>query len=473
MQPYLRPVTYGIDLTGQDLVIVRKRRGNKSPTEVLFNQNLTKQPELAQAIIETLQREQATGQAAICAALPNADASLRWVHTPLTSKTKARKVLPALLDIQLPFALATCQYDFLDEHTLPEGQISALAIAAPRPGIHRRLDQLQEHGIDPLLLDHEAIALWNQSIEELPPDPNGIRLVSFIKHHQLTLVLGAGEQLRYAHTNRTGTDMLDHNPTPPLTRLLQRLKQIFHAHKLDPTQTPLQWLWCGNMPEKAEWPHAFETALRADYPEAGVHVHHEPQTFLARALAGQPARKRHIQFRTGEILHPDATHFNTRRTHRTAAVLALSGILLGGSAFGAKWWLEKKAGHLQARLTQKAKTLSGLPYVDKGMERIITERNWLEQRKHYAPFTRAFEADAGQLTQRLLASAAQTGLHFHEITIEEHTCTLTGTLTDPAALKEITTFLEQNGYAITQAPPSTSPTGRATFKLRGKRDRES
>ena len=473
MQNYARPITYGIDLSEQRLIIVRKKRGSKTAVEVMINHPSSAPPDDVQPVLERIQQEQMKGEAGVCAALPNAEASLRWIHTPLTSKSKARSVLPSMLDIQLPFALANCSYDFVDEQINEEGQLSALAVAAPITGINQRIQQLQDNGIDPLQLDHEALALWNQSRAEIPASTTEIRLVGFIQHDHLTLALGTNEKLLYTQTSRTGSDAISHSTDAAIAGIILRINQILRAHKIDPTAHPIHWLWCGALPEGAPWIQPFEAALQADFPNALVHYHNDSETFLARALAGQPYRNQQAQFRKGEILHRDATHYATRRAKRTAAFLALAGIIIGGTALGSKWMIEKRTKNLQTQLMKTAKTISALPHIDKGLERIVTERTWHEQRSKYTPFTRAFEPDAHHLIQQLLAAAHPAGIHYSELTLDENTCTLVGTYTQKEKLAQVTELLEQNGYAVTQAPPSSSSPSRTGFKLIGKRDRES
>ena len=87
------------------------------------------------------------------------------------SRAKAEKVFPSLLDIQLPFPLEDCLYQFVEFRRTSEGMVSALVCAARREAIQACLDRYQAQGADPMLLDHEGLALWTQSLVEWPVDP--------------------------------------------------------------------------------------------------------------------------------------------------------------------------------------------------------------------------------------------------------------------------------------------------------------
>jgi len=96
----------------------------------------------------------------VVAALRCRESLVRRLEAPFSSCRKARKVLPTLLDIQLPFPVEDCLCNFIGLHRTKERKVRALAVAARRIDVRRRLDALHTLGIDPVVLDQEGLALW-------------------------------------------------------------------------------------------------------------------------------------------------------------------------------------------------------------------------------------------------------------------------------------------------------------------------
>ena len=113
-----------------------------------------------------------------------------WLNSPLASRAKAEKVLPALLDIQLPFPVEDCLYRFVEFRRTPEGTVSALVCAARREAIQACLERYQAQGTDPMLLDHEGLALWTQSLVEWPAEPRRYRvLICLANDHPFSILI--------------------------------------------------------------------------------------------------------------------------------------------------------------------------------------------------------------------------------------------------------------------------------------------
>jgi len=97
------------------------------------------------------------------AAVPVRQSFSHELTAPFSRRSKAVRVLPTLLDLQLPFALDDCLYTFA-ELKAESGSVRALAVGARTAEIERRLGDLVEKGIDPLALDHEGLALWSGAL---------------------------------------------------------------------------------------------------------------------------------------------------------------------------------------------------------------------------------------------------------------------------------------------------------------------
>ena len=61
----------------------------------------------------------------VSAQVPAHATVVRFITAPLASRGKALKVLPSLLDVQLPFPLEKCRFELLDVHETALGQTEA------------------------------------------------------------------------------------------------------------------------------------------------------------------------------------------------------------------------------------------------------------------------------------------------------------------------------------------------------------
>jgi hypothetical protein len=142
----------GIDIQGHQAVVATGSSGTAA-TRVVPVENL------GDAI---------PADARVAIAMPPRDCVCRWLTTPFASLHKARKVLPTILDIQLPFPLEECVYDFVADRKSDDGHVEALALAARHRAVAGALAQWEAHTVDPAVLDHEGLALWSQSLVEQP-----------------------------------------------------------------------------------------------------------------------------------------------------------------------------------------------------------------------------------------------------------------------------------------------------------------
>ena len=303
-----RPTTsYGIDFSAGHLTVVKCVRARKSTVH---------SPQLDQdaaALPEGLRGEMdaaaAAGHAIVATGMPVHETVTRWLETPISSAAKARKVLPSLLDIQLPFPLESCLYDFIEFRRGAERGIDALAVAARTQDVVARLGACRGAGFDPARLDHEGLALWSQSIREMPAERNAVRLVVYLGHDRTALVLGQGETFQAAHSIRVGIRDLfpagaDADPNR-LRSFAARVQQILHSQTTEPDHGNLQWVWTGLGAARPDALKALQSALSGQGVSRHL-AHREPATFLARALGERALEPGPLpcNFRTGALAHP-------------------------------------------------------------------------------------------------------------------------------------------------------------------------
>jgi len=167
--------------------------------------------------------------AAVAAAMPVGVGIAAWVAAPFASISKAQKVFPTLLDIQLPFPLEDCLSSFSEPIRLSPGDtmpmlpraipgeqkeepagrtnpcVASLAVAARTTDVERRLAELDGMGVDPHALDYEGVALWTQALREqdvVSAADTAMNVVMFLRSAGAVMVIGRGEHFCSAHRIR-------------------------------------------------------------------------------------------------------------------------------------------------------------------------------------------------------------------------------------------------------------------------------
>ena len=404
---------YGLDLSASRLVIVKstRRRGGKgAECSVVCDQP---PGAVSPEILEGIRSEAVKGQAVTAACMPSIESFARWLQTPLSSRSKARKIAPSLLDIQLPFPLEECAYDIVRFRMSGDGKVDALAVAARTQDIAARLDLFQRAGIEPMRLDHEALALWAQGLREIPVERDALRVVAFIGTGHSALVFGRGTEFLSAHSIRAGTAELGAASSEPARRFAQRAQQLLRAQLPEPGAQAVQWIWAGPAVSKT-FTQAIEDALRP-LGEINFLSASDPARFLARAVAesvleGEPLS---CNFRLGQLAHPEELRHRSRQKSRIAAAVLAAGLLLCGLNAGWRVLLARQREAVQERLTSLAQQMSQMARVPRGQELLVAERAGQEQAPLAAPFLEAFKPS---LTTEI---AAIIGLaHEHKMAIE-------------------------------------------------------
>ncbi len=280
-------VAFGIDFSASKSVIVRAvGRGRRVRFEAL--------PALPE-------------QVECAAALPTYECFARRIVAPLASAEKARKVLPSLLDVQLPFPIEKC-VSLFPEVIAAGAHSDALAVVARVEEVEAALGRLQEQRVDATRLDHEALALWARLCDEVPPRENEIRAVAYLGLDRCALVVGRGARFLGATGSRSPS--VDH----------QRWSSFLRAQLGADADAPFTWALVG--PGVAV---DSQRALRRPEGTTFLNVN-APDQFLARALAARAISDATLpcNFRSGPLEHPSVRARESRaaRLASTACVAA-------------------------------------------------------------------------------------------------------------------------------------------------------
>jgi len=459
---YTARTAYGIDWSDDCLTIVRQSRG--APPETLFARPPDADPAALADLAGQITAEVARGRAVSAAAMPAAESFTRWLQTPLRSVAKARKVLPSLLDIQLPFPLESCVCQFLEcRPSAAGGAIEALAVAARGAHLEAWLDRLRALGLDPVVLDHEALALWTQSRAEAPGEAGVPRIVALLAGRHAVLAVGQGDDYRGALGVR-----LESGAAGP-RQLAGRVSQFLRAQLPPADERPFEWYWVGAGAEDKTVLAAWLAAL--DEPGRYAFARHaQPAAFLARALAAralEPGLFRCNLRAGGAAEHPQTRRRDARRQIRAAVSALLAGLFLCAISVGWRAWLAWRTDAAQAQLSGLAARLTGMPRVPRGQEVMLVGRALDENATRLQPFLDALRPGAEELLYALAGAAASNRLFVEELALLGGRLTVRGSAPDWERAEALVACAREQGWRVELERQEAGADERVPFVVKG------
>ncbi len=445
---------YGLDTGDGFAAVVRAQLTRGSVREEILLAART--DDLKSALIESAQHahaEVALHKAILCAALPAQESMIRWLEAPFPSAAKARKVLPSLLDIQLPFPLESCVYGFPVLETTETGRIRALAVAARKENVAARIAACAELNMDPQCLDHEGLALWMQSLSELPAEP-GFRVVTYVGTDRTTWVMGENDRVLSAHASKLGAhqlvDATEDSAHATIQEWRDRAMRYLRAQTANQPDAPIHWWWTGPGAEDNTLIRTLESLLLPAQDTITFATHNQPATFLARALAIRALQQHEPiwNFRTGNTAQPAIRRWRERARRHTAWTALAAGLLLCALnlAFGAMTDMQNRRADRE--LEQQAKTITGYPSVPRGQELVVTQRALEEQREQLNPFLRAFQPSHSALLRDVLQWGLAGGLRFESITLRPEHLLIQGVADDWDGCEVLKKHLIAAGWTV-------------------------
>ena len=254
-------VGYGLDFGEGYAAVVRCARGGRRTTLIAESRGAAASAALERAIgaIAAAQRRR---RALVAAAAPARDVLLRRLVAPLASVAKARRVLPSLLDVQLPFPLDESVCAFPEVRPDGAGRVVALAAVAPKEALVRRVEQLRAAGLDPAVLAPEGLALWRGSRHEAPPaDPSAARIVVYAGADRWTAAAGIGDAFRWT---AAGAPPAAAEPAAALAAAAPLLRRLRTDDEF--RSAALEWRWCGPAIPEGDARAAVERAVAEGRP---------------------------------------------------------------------------------------------------------------------------------------------------------------------------------------------------------------
>jgi len=364
-----------------------------------------------------------------------------WLNSPLASRAKAEKVLPSLLDIQLPFPLEDCLYQFVEFRRTSEGIVSALVCAARREAIQACLDRYQAQGTDPMLLDHEGLALWTQSLAECPAEPRRHRILIYLADDHTTLVIGCGERYGTAHSLQM--------PPPPAADdgLVNRLQLLLHAGL--PAGVGAQWLFCGARAGETAVVETLHRSLTRDWP-GPLTRHKEPASFLARALCERALKRGPLRcnLRQQTFTHPAVRRAVDGRARNAAVGILVAGLLLVGFSLTSRLLGEHRLNLIKAEIAAMAGELAPGVTIPYGREIPEVQKAWEKQALLTAPFMDAFAPSLAPRLAEVVKAGRASAVRFETLSLRRNSLALTGVAEDWDQCGQLEQRLKALGYAV-------------------------
>lgn len=395
-----------------------------------------------------------TGGLVVAGCLAERDSFSRWLTAPFRSARKSAQVLPSILDIQLPFPLEDCTYLFLPGGAAPDGKTLALAVAARSSAVRDKLEAYAQLGMDPVTLDQEGIALWTQSILEIPPEKGATRVVVSLSGTYATIALGTDGKFSASHSVKQSPDHIG--------RILRT--------RLENPPVKMEWAWTGQDAGPATIEPLF-TALQAVWPGKSI-LHKDPATFLARAIATRAlsAGPMRCNLRTGAFEHPSMEARRRKYALYTNLLLLAAGLILAGTSLATSAMAGRLLSRTQSAFSRQVDKLAGYHVPDKGEKALAKVRRAQKDRlKVSRPFDEAFEPSLVKTLNEILRVGKDNGLAYETLLLTKdkdrnNVVSITGTCAVWNQCEKLTQLLKELGYSVHPDRKETSD-GRIFFTI--------
>ena len=442
-------VCYGLDAGGSTVHLVRAAR---SGSRITYKTISAEQVEVAGSV---------EAKASVAAALSCGQSFVNWVEAPFASVSKATKVFPTLLDIKLPFPLEDCLAEFLAIGRSESGGVHALAVVARRQDVSLRLENLSQMGVDPHVLDHEGLALWTQSLREVPAAPGAVRVVLSVSDQRQTIVIGRGRDVISTHTV-SGVNAASVERT-----LMARMSSVLADQSCGNPQG-ITWAICGT-----GWTDsAAEEAmiLRLTERWSGTVLAHENRgTFLARALATRallPGAYR-CNLRKGDLAHSEARTISTKRSFRRAALFLVCGALLCAAALAVDILVGTREQREQDRFQSTLTDVVGyrLPGARGATAVIVAQRALAQQKQDLALLAESFSPSLLDVVNPLLIAAEKSDETIEYLVVTRERVELSGRGDGAERGQHLEAVLTEAGYPVRLEKGASNDAEPVTFTI--------
>ena len=432
-------IAYGVDVQGEaSRIIVRaERRGRR----------------FAYARVDAVPARDAARGVPVAACMTARECVAQWIEAPFGARSKAMRVFPTVLDVDLPFPLDACAYAFLDAHKGSETSYRALAVASRLETMRRKIEALAALGMEPHALDQESLALWSQSLREAPPAAGAdeLRVVLYMADDRWCLVAGRGRRILHTHAPRP--DQRDN------------MLRVLDAH-VRPAER-VRWCIAGPAAEKAA--AGIERELLAARPGTWM-VHNEPAAFLARGLATrQLVREPYAcNLRAGALEHAGSQSRAARRSLLAAIAVLAAAVFLVAVNLGVRVDVAGRQAAMENTYRALTARVAGYDIgAAKGEHALrIVEEALRRRETAHASFLAAFEPSLAAFVLDVVRAAGKAGLKIESMSIDKSALSAKGTAPEWRSPEPLVALAGASGYKVTLQRSDVGADGRIPFELR-------
>lgn len=399
----------------------------------------------------------------VASALPAYACVVRRVAVRMPSLRKALAVMPSVLDVDLPFPIEACTTIFLNLRQNANGEAEALAAVARKEDLAKWLGKCKVAGIDPVIVEPEAVGLWRAGEKTFPLGRGQRRLIVYLGEDRISLVFGDSEGIVSATGLRQGAEALARSePTA------QRLAVWWSAVCGSEPGHGVHVFWCGpacsnesarQSIRAALFPQGAPRELAPDAPEAVL-----PKSLAEEAWNG---RAWDANLRTGELAHPALNRRAEASLRNAALALAASALVFAGIGYAGRWAVARERDAWQARLVEEARRLAGTDRLPRGQEALVALRAFERDAAGRDALAGYREPGADVLMFRALSAMRALDLHLHEITSSGRSILVRGSLSDWNDGERLVSSLFKAGIRANIERQDAGADERVHFTLRG------
>ncbi len=363
-------------------------------------------------------------------ALPARLTFCRRINSPFKSERKTSRIIDSLLDVELPFAVEQCVTTTVENR--PENGPDVMVTGCKKNDLTAFLNAFGNG--DPLIIDHQGLALWTGSLHEIPPRAeNTTRLVIWLDAENACVAVGQGTFFIDAHPLRG-------NPVEAFNRLLR--------HYADKLESNWEGMLAGELSAAEQWKKVIS--------ERGGQctVHDQPQALLARAVARRalydgPYRcNLHPAPETNPWVKSGMRKLDLMRGTAAAGI----ALLIGGLSIFIHARASALEQNVNLQLQQLADETAGFHVTARGHHRTeVVRRAAAERRGRMLPLEYAANPPVTPLLKRLYREAHTAGLRFSEISVAPQRISLNGQATGRNATESLKNTLQADGWRISRA----------------------
>ena len=464
---------YGLDLSSSHLVIVKAQKNRKETTcTTIYDGTNDKNDAQLQSVISAIITEEMVLSSTVSVgALPVAESITRRLNIPLSSPKKAEKVVPSLLDVQLPFPLEECTYTVLEKQQTDSGHIDILTLAARQDSIRNRIDLYAQSGLNPTVMDHEGLALWEYTLKQHPLGNDKTRIILFIGYDRTILVTGTDQHYLHAHTIRTGIAELfssSEQNAQATAQFQQKARQLLQAR--GPINQEVE-VYLAGPGAKHQDCHTLIQSMLSIFSHTRVQTFDASPTLLAEALAVRQLKANTLffDFRSGPFEHPSRSRRNHLKFNRLLISCLVIGLLLSGLNITWQQWLKHSLKKEQLALTSLASSLTDMPphMLPKGQEVLITEREMAIKKEQITPFLDVFNESLYLVLTDILSIASDYNIVLETLSLKSTSISLKGTSPDWDHCDMLLTFVRAKGFDATLDRQDAGADERVHFSIQG------